>query len=67
MRALRGTSAGAVLEMEQPARRGHGTGGTVRCGVCGWRYELTRGGSEWHVVDEHPPLYTPGRPRLDGG
>jgi hypothetical protein len=50
-------------------RRPEGTGpaGTVRCGVCGWRYELTRGGSEWHVVDEHPPLYTPGRPRLDGG
>jgi len=50
-------------------RRAEGTGpaGTVRCGVCGWRYELTRGGSEWHVVDEHPPLYTPGRPRLDGG
>ena len=50
-------------------RRTEGTGsaGTVRCGVCGWRYELTRGGSEWHVVDEHPPAYTPGRPRLGGG
>jgi hypothetical protein len=50
-------------------RRPEGTGpaGTVRCGVCGWRYELTRGGSEWHVVDQHPPAYTPGRPRLGGG
>ena len=50
-------------------RRPEGTGpaGAVRCGVCGWRYELSRGAGEWQVVDQHPPVYTPGRPRLDGG
>ncbi len=46
---------------------GTGPSGAVRCGVCGWRYELSRGGSEWRVVGQHPPVYTPGRPRLDRG
>jgi hypothetical protein len=42
-----------------------GPSGTVRCGVCGWRYELTRHTREWTVVEEHPPFSMPGRPRLD--
>jgi hypothetical protein len=42
-----------------------GPAGTVRCGVCGWRYELSRAAGEWRVVARHAPTYTPGRPRLD--
>jgi hypothetical protein len=42
-----------------------GPAGAVRCGVCGWRYELSRGPGEWLVIEKHPPAYAPGRPRLD--
>ena len=44
-----------------------GASGTVRCGVCGWRYELNHESREWRVVGEQPPAHAPGRPRLDLG
>jgi hypothetical protein len=46
---------------------GGGPCGTVRCGACGWRYEVSCAGREWSVVAGHPPVHVPDGARVDWG